>query len=481
MPLRPNEEGILFSCYNTFMKLYNTLTRNVESFEPIHPPKVSLYTCGMTVYDFAHIGHGRKYVGDDILRRTLGRFGYDVTHVQNVTDVGHLVSDGDEGEDKMEKGAKKSGKTVWEVAQDYTKHFYNTMDALNILRPTIICKATEHIREQIALVAKLIEKGFAYDTAEAVYFDVAKFPDYGKLLGQSLDEKKTAVREEVKTGQYKKNPVDFALWFKRVGRFADHAMHWDSPWGDGFPGWHIECSAMSMKYLGETIDIHTGGIDHIPVHHPNEIAQSEAATGKPFVRYWVHYAFLMVDGKKMSKSLGNYHTIEDVLEKGVDPMALRYFYLTAHYRKSLNFTWEGLHAAGQALSELRARMTAAVGSIASPQARRFQQAFDDALASDFNTPQALAVVWEVAKSTLEDGEKVALLSDFDTVLGLELGIGSHTQEVIPAQVQALVDSREALRKAKKFAQADSARAQIEALGFVLEDTPTGIRVKKKTT
>ncbi len=465
------------------MKLYNTLTKTVAEITPLNPPHVGLYTCGMTVYDFAHIGHGRKYVGDDILRRALVRFGYEVKHVQNVTDVGHLVSDADEGEDKMEKGAKKSGKTVWEVAQFYTDHFYRTMDTLNILRPNFVCKATEHIPEQIALVAKLLEKGFAYDTPEAVYFDVTKFPQYGKLLGQSLDEKKTAVRDEVKTGDYKKNPADFALWFKRVGRFSDHAMHWESPWGDGFPGWHIECSAMSMKYLGDTIDIHTGGIDHIPVHHANEIAQSEGATGKQFVRYWVHYAFLMVDGKKMSKSLGNFYTIEDVLEKGVDPMALRYFYLTAHYRKPLNFTWEALAAAGQALSELRSRMPkgehhAALGG----QTKKFLDKFDAALANDLNTAEALAVVWEVAKSSLKESEKAALLANFDSVLGLGFDKGRNgTVSDIPGEVQALLTKREENRKAKNFATADEARQEIEAMGYVLEDTPTGVRVKKKTT
>lgn len=477
------------------LKLYNTLTRKTEEFVPLNPPKVGLYTCGMTVYDFAHIGHGRKYVGDDILRRALSRFGYDVTHVQNVTDVGHLVSDADEGEDKMEKGAKKSGKTVWEVAEFYTRHFYDTMDKLNILRPSIVCKATEHIKEQIALVSKLVEKGYAYDTPEAVYFDVSRFEDYGKLLGQSLEEKKTAVREEVKTGEHKRNPADFALWFKRVGRFTDHAMHWESPWGDGFPGWHIECSAMSMKYLGDTIDIHTGGIDHIPVHHPNEIAQSEGATGKQFVRFWVHYAFLMVDGRKMSKSLGNYYTIEDVLGKGIDPIALRYFYLTAHYRKPLNFTWDALTASAHALEELREKVGSLnhQKSVISKDGKKYKSKFDAALTGDLNTPKALAVVWEVIRSSLNDSEKYSLLVDFDEVLGLRLSHVPMTRvfsvsekaniaaSEIPDEVKSLVDKRQALREAKKFKDADVVRAELESLGYVIEDTPSGIRVKKKTS
>ncbi len=472
------------------MKLFNTLSKTIEEFTPIHPPNVGMYTCGMTVYDFAHIGHGRKYVGDDILRRILTRFGYTVTHVQNVTDVGHLVSDNDEGEDKLEKGAKKQGKTVWEVAENFTKHFYDSMDKLNIIRPSIICKATEHIPEQIALVKTLIEKGFAYDTPEAVYFDVSKFPSYGSIFGgQDLDDKKTAVRETVKTGEHKRNPADFALWFKRVGRFSDHQMHWDSPWGDGFPGWHIECSAMSMKYLGETFDIHTGGIDHIPVHHPNEIAQSEAATGKPFVKYWVHYAFLMVDGRKMSKSLGNFYTIEDVFAKGFDPVALRYFYMTAHYRKSLNFTWDALTAAQNALVELRkvvSHLSEGDRQILSEEKLEkvdsLRKKFDLALADDMNMPQAIAVVWEVIKSNIPSPDKYDLVMDFDEVLGLELkaqNVMTSKEEDISEEIKALVDKREALRKAKKFAEADATRLEIEQKGFVVSDTPNGIKISKK--
>jgi cysteinyl-tRNA synthetase len=453
------------------MKLFNSLSRTIENFEPINPPKVGLYTCGMTVYDYAHIGHGRTYVGEDILRRTLTRFGFTVTHVQNVTDVGHLVSDADEGDDKLEKGAKKQGKTVWEVAEEFTKHFYDSMDKLNILRPTIICKATDHIPEQIALVAKLMEKGFAYDTPEAVYFDVAKFPTYDSLFGnQALSEKQTAARKEVKTGEHKKNPADFALWFKRVGRFADHTMHWDSPWGDGFPGWHIECSAMSMKYLGSSFDIHTGGIDHIPVHHPNEIAQSEAASGKPFVKYWVHYAFLMVDGKKMSKSLGNYYTIEDVFAKKIDPMALRYFYLTAHYRKPLNFTWEALAAAETALRELRISRPGrnSLSQEKLSHIDEYRKRFDEALGNDMNMPRALAVAWEVRKSNIPEPDKYDLLMDFDEVLGLQLQSGD-TKE-IPKEIQDMMDERERLRKEKKFAEADALREKIEEKGFTVKDT-----------
>ena len=306
------------------MRLFNTLTRQVEEFVPIKKGKVGLYTCGPTVYDYSHIGHGWKYVNDDLLKRLLTYNGYQVTHVQNITDVGHLVSDADEGEDKLETGAAKTGKSVWETAEMFIKGFYETMDKLNILRPDVVCRATEHISEQIELIKRLVDKGFAYDTPEAVYFDVAKFPRYGELSGQRLADKLVAARQDVQTGSHIKNPVDCVLWFKLAGRFEKHVMKWDSPWGAGFPGWHIECSAMSMRYLGETFDIHTGGEDHIPVHHTNEIAQSEAATGKPFVKYWMHSAFLTVDGQKMSKSLRNMYRVEDVAEKGFGPMALRY-------------------------------------------------------------------------------------------------------------------------------------------------------------
>lgn len=481
------------------LKLYNTLTRKIEEFQPLTPPRVGFYTCGMTVYDYAHIGHGRKYVGDDILKRTLTYLGYKVMHVQNVTDVGHLSSDTDEGEDKLEKGAAKTGKTVWEAAEFFTKHFYNSMDKLNILRPDVICKATEHIPEQIALVEALMEKGFAYDTPEAVYFDVTKFAHYGKLFGQKLEEKKTAVREEVKTGEYKKHPADFALWFKQIGRFADHTMHWDSPWGEGFPGWHIECSAMSMKYLGETFDIHTGGIDHIPIHHPNEIAQSEAATGKPFVRFWVHHAFLMVDGQKMSKSLDNIYTVEDVKKKGFDPLALRYFYLTAHYRKPLNFTWEALSSAQNALNELRTAISNLKRSSISPEklgkVEAYQKKFTEALIDDLNLPQALAIVWEVVKSNIPSQDKHDLLLDFDEVLGFNLrqvekvtlhqiklpkSHTSLTTSVMPLSAATIsrIDNRELARLSNNFTEADTLRKQIEQIDkLIIEDTPQGPRVK----
>lgn len=408
--------------------LYNSLTKQKELFTPIDDKDVKLYTCGMTVYDYAHIGHGRKYVMDDILKRTLVYNGFKVNHVQNVTDVGHLVSDADDGEDKLEKGAKKQGKTVWEVAEFFTNNFYDSMDKLNITRPTIICKATDHIKEQVELIEKLFKNGYAYDTEEAVYFDTSKFIDYGKMFGQKLEDKKLAVRDEIKTDVNKRNNTDFALWFKRVGKFKDHVMHWDSPWGDGFPGWHVECSAMSMKYLGEQIDIHTGGEDHLSIHHPNEIAQSEGATGKiPFSKFWIHYAFLMVDGTKMSKSLGNYYTIQDILEKQIDPIALRYLYLGAHYKKPMNFTWASLEAASRGLKNLKSQISnykSSPRNILSTEknekVEEFRNKFNLAINDDLNTSKAMAVMFEMLKSNIPSEDKYDLAISFDEVLGLNL-------------------------------------------------------------
>ncbi len=484
----------------------NTLSRKKEKFDPINPPSVGMYTCGMTVYDFAHIGHGRKYVVDDVLKRVLTFNGFDVNHVQNVTDVGHLVSDGDEGEDKMEKGAKKHGKTVWEVAEYYTKHFYDSMDSLNIIRPNVICKATDHIKEQINMVTKLVEKGFAYDTPEAVYFDVSKFKTYGELFGQKLDQKQIAVREEVKEDENKRNPQDFALWFKRVGRFENHTMHWNSPWGDGFPGWHIECSAMATKYLGDQFDIHTGGEDHISIHHPNEIAQSEASSGKsPFVKYWVHTAFLMVDGKKMSKSLGNFYTIEDITNKGFDPIALRYLYLTSHYRDPLNFTWYSLSASQSALEKLRTQVVSlrnqddrnSLSQEKEEKITNFRDSFLQSVNDDLNTAKALSVVWEMLKSSIPSSDKLDLLYSFDEILGFGLSevkeieketielpeskksVINATNEILNSGTISRIDQRELARVAKDYDKADQIRKEIEDVdNILLVDSPEGTVLQK---
>jgi cysteinyl-tRNA synthetase len=530
------------------MRLYNSLTRQKEEFIPVKDKQVGLYTCGMTVYDYAHIGHGRKYVNDDVLRRTLQYLGYQVKHVQNVTDVGHLVSDEDQGEDKLEKGARKHGKTVWEVAEYFTRDFYKSMDKLNILRPHIICRATEHIPDQIQIIKKLVDRGLAYETEEAVYFDVTMFPNYGQMFGQKLEDKKQAVRKEVMQGEHKKNSADFTLWFKRVHRFADHVMHWDSPWGDGFPGWHLECSAMSLKYLGnafddhghlqlsqtQTIDIHTGGIEHLPIHHPNEIAQSEGATGhNPFVNYWLHSNHLLVDGKKMSKSLGNFYRVQDI-EKSLgrsrfkaqsvnqmfrndskthensskpmfnnralnipkfDPLALRYFYFSAHYRRELNFTWEGIAGAQTALEKLRKFMSKVKGQMSNVQrsqlsveklgkVTKWQEQFTARISDDLDMPGALATVWDMLKDNIPDYDKVDLLLDWDQVLGLKLPEVESVSDIEVGQkpevspvVKELVEQRKIARARKDWDTADRLRQQIETLGFTFEDTPHGSKVK----
>jgi len=465
------------------MKIYNTLSRKIEDFEPLNPPRVGMYTCGPTVYDYTHIGHLRKYIGDDILRRVLTASEYEVKHIQNVTDVGHLTSDGDEGDDKLEKGAKDRGETVWEVAKFFTDYFYKSLDQVNVLRPNIICRATEHIGEQIKLIEKLVKKGFTYQTDEAIYFDISKFPGYGKLSGQNLEEQKTGARKEVIVDPQKKHPADFALWFFTVGKFKDHTMKWSSPWGEGFPGWHIECSAMSMEYLGDSFDIHTGGIDHIPVHHENEIAQSEAATEKCFAKYWIHHNWLIIDGEKMSKSKKNFYRIEEIQEKNFDPLALRYLFLTAHYRDKLNFTWESLQAAQNALDNLRE----IIRDWDEPKigCAQYEQDFMGAVNSDLNIPQALAVLWDMVKSDPPAGKagyptsaKAKTILEMDKILGLGLENYLGKPIEVPEEVMHLVRKREQTRNTGKFSEADKLRKQIKKLGFEIEDTPAGPKIKK---
>jgi len=458
------------------LKLYNTLSRKVEEFAPLNPPKVGMYSCGPTVYDYTHIGHLRKYVGDDILRRILEANGYEVKHVMNITDVGHLVSDEDTGEDKMEKGARESGRSVWEVANFFEDYFWKSVETVNTKRPNIVAKATEHIKEQIKLIHRLEKNGFIYTTEHAVYFDISKFATYTKLSGQKLEEKETGAREDVFIDKQKKTPQDFVLWFFTVGHFKDHTMRWPSPWGEGFPGWHIECSAMSMEYLGDSFDIHTGGIDHIPVHHANEIAQSEAASGKPFVKYWVHHNFLIVDGEKMSKSKKNFYRIDEILEKNFDLSALRYLFLTAHYRDKLNFTWKSLEAAQNALNNLREIIRdwdePKVGCA------EFEQRFMEAVNNDLNTPQALAVLWDMVKSDYPSSAKARSLLKMDKILGLKLDEYLGKKVEIPAEVQKLVNQREQVRKSGDFKKSDELRHKIKKLGFEIEDTPSGPKVKE---
>lgn len=407
------------------LKIYNTLTRKREEFKPINTDVVTMYNCGLTVYDFAHIGNLRSFTMADCIRRSLEFLGYNVKQVQNFTDVGHLVSDGDDGEDKMEKGAKKIGKTVWEVAQYYIDAALLDFHKMNFEEPEIRPKATDNIPEQIAMIAHLFDNGYAYDTSSAVYFDTAKFKDYGILTGQNLNDKLTGVRGEVMVDEEKKNPADFRLWQKAIGENANHSMQWDSPWGRGFPGWHLECSAMAQKFLGDTIDIHTGGVDHIPVHHTNEIAQSEGTTHKHFVNYWYHNEFLLVDNKKMSKSLGNFYTLSQLEELGFSPMHLRYFYYTANFRKIQNFSIAGMESAKVAYDKLKKAIenlkpTNVDVEIEDLKANKFYVNFQNAIEDSFNYPVAVAETWGMINSKLDDNTKINLITKFEKALGLEL-------------------------------------------------------------
>lgn len=474
------------------MKLFNTRTRAVETVKPVHG-EVGVYACGPTVYDYTHIGHLRKYTMDDVLVRMLRHEGFKVTFVENITDVGHLTSDGDTGEDKLEKGAKKYGKSAWDVAREFEDYFWKSMDAMGVVRPDVSCRATDHIAEQLQLVQELEKKGHTYVIeGDGVYFDVSTFPDYGKMAGLNLEQQQAGARVEEVAG--KRHPQDFALWkFERPGE--DRAMVWKSPWHErSFPGWHIECSAMSMKYLGEQFAIHTGGIDHIPVHHTNEIAQSEAATEKvPFVDIWVHHNFLHVEGEKMSKSLGNVFTIDDVREKGFSPSALRLLFLTAHYRSELNFTWKNVEGAQKSYSKLVSHYVAweqaAVENPAaqlenlqiSKKAQEYKASFFSTLRNDLSTAEAVAVVWEIVKSELLPSEKKILLDEFDTVLGLNIAQAAQmsndkqTTEAteIPQVVEDLLKERDAARAAKQWQTADALREKIAQLGYKVLDLPDG--------
>ena len=469
------------------MKLYNTASRKIEEFKPLNPPSVTFYSCGPTVYDYTHIGHLRTYVNNDVLKRALGFLGYKVKHVMNITDVGHLTGDSDEGEDKMEKGAGKKGTTVWELARVYTDYFISSLDEMNIIRPDVFSNATQHIPEFIEMIKVLESKGFTYETDEAIYFDISKFKNYGKLSGQKLEDKITAARKEVRIDAGKRNPADFVLWFKATGRFKNHIMRWPSAWGEGFPGWHIECSAMCMKYLGETVDIHAGAIDLIPVHHENEIAQSEAATGKPFVRYWFHNDFLLVDGQKMSKSLGNFYTIDDLKNSKIGPMALRLLFLQTHYRQIMNFTWESLSASGNAYNKLVNHICELKQKISESNlkkgygedAKNYRQKFVDAISDDLQAPKAVAVLWEIIKSNLPPDEKLRLILEIDEVLGLNLKNAKFFAVEIPEEIKKLAQEREKARLAQDFQKSDELRKKIAEKGYSVKDTAEGYKISKK--
>jgi cysteinyl-tRNA synthetase len=469
------------------IQIYNTITRRKGVFQPIESGKVRMYNCGPTVYDQAHIGNLRTYIFADLIRRGFEVLGYAVRQVMNITDVGHLTSDADEGEDRMLVGARRTGRDPWEIAEHFTNLFFEDTAALNILRPHVVCRATEHIPEMIALVQRLEAKGYTYKIDDGIYFDVSRFPDYGRLSGQTLDELRAGARVEV--NPQKRHPADFALWRKAT---PQHIMQWDSPWGRGFPGWHIECSAMSMKYLGETLDVHTGGEDHIATHHPNEIAQSEAATGKPFVNTWMHGRFLRwsEDDRRMSKSSGEFLVVGDLVTRGFDPLAFRYHCLTASYRVPLTFSWAGMESAAEGLRSLREnvrRLAEETREIpASVPLSAFGERFQAAIADDFNAPEALAVTWETireANRTADGAEKRALLEmvlDFDRVLGLGLADATDTDKVLPTEVAALILQREAARDARDWATADALRETIRQHGYEVEDAPSGTRWRKST-
>lgn len=456
------------------MELYNTLTRSKQEFKPIDDKKVGIYSCGPTVYWNQHIGHMYAYVQWDSLVRALKYLGYQVKWVMNITDVGHLTSDEDEGEDKMEKGAKREGISVWEIADKYIKQFKDSMALLNIQLPDVIARATDHIQEQIDLIKKIEERGFTYQTKTGLVFDTAKFPDYAKFANLKLDKQEAGARVEVDTE--KRNPWDFLLW---VTNQPEHIMKWESPWGVGFPGWHIECTAMSTKYLGESFDIHTGGKEHVAVHHTNEIAQSYGAFGHQTANYWLHNEWLLINGEKMSKSLGNNVTAEDLKAKGYDLMALRYLILTSHYRKGIDFTFESLDGASKALNRLRtvaANLVKEVkegGEAGLEEMVDYGAQFREALEDDLNMPEALATVWKTIKSGLGGQEKLALLATFDQVLGLDIFKVGHEEVTVSDEARKLVDLRDSLRMEKKWEEADKVRQQLEEMGFKVLDTKNG--------
>jgi cysteinyl-tRNA synthetase len=465
------------------LRLYNTLGRTLQEFRPISPGRVGFYGCGPTVYNYAHIGNLRTYIFEDILVRTLRGLGFEVKHVMNVTDVGHLTGDDDSGEDKMVKSAQERGKSVLEVAAFYTEAFFKDTGRLNILRPTVVCKATEHVADMIGLIKKIEANGYTYFAGGNLYFDVTKFPKYGELALLNLEDLKAGARIEI--DENKRNPADFALWFTK-GKFENQALVWDSPWGRGYPGWHIECSAMSMKYLGEQFDIHAGGIDHIPIHHTNEIAQSEAATGKKWVNYWLHGEFLVLDKGKMSKSKGGFLTLQTLIDAGYDPLDYRLFVLGAHYRSQLQFSYEALdssRASRKSLMETVIALKAKVGDAGvpplGPKASSYVEAFVGHLCQDLASPRALAELWGLLRdSQVPPAEALAAAYKMDEILGLGLAEAKKpdaaaVDPALAAEIDALVAERVAAKKSKDWARADAIRAELKSKGILLEDGPSG--------
>lgn len=460
--------------------LYNTLTRKKELLTPIAPPVVSMYSCGPTVYSYAHIGNLRAYVFMDELRRALKFAGYTTRSVMNITDVGHLTSDGDDGEDKMQSAANKQHKTPEQIAAVYSEAFFKDLDRLHILLPEVIAKATDNIPEMIEFVKALCDKGYGYETDDGIYFDISKFDGYGKLSRCNLDDALAGARVAVNT--QKRHPADFALWKKAE---KNHVQQWQSPWGMGFPGWHIECSAMGKKYLGERFDIHTGGVDHIPIHHENEIAQSEALEGHKVVNMWLHNEFVLVDGGKMSKSLGNVYTIDELIERGYHPLAFRYFCMNTHYRNKLNFTFDGLTSAQTAYTRLRAAISACENAKSGSDTDKAtveacKEKILDAVFDDLNYPLALGELWTLAKTNCREAFDAA--KELDALFGLDLHIPCETEKAsdeFPANIIAIAEERFAARKNKDWAKSDALRAELDKLGYSVLDGKDGYELKKK--
>lgn len=469
------------------MKLtfYNTLTRKKEEFHSIDENRVRMYSCGPTVYSYAHIGNFRTYIFMDTLRRVLKYNGYELKHVMNITDVGHLESDADEGEDKMEKAARKEKKDPYEIANFYTEIFLKDMEKLNIDKPEIITKATENISQMIEYVKEIIKNGYAYETSKGIYFDISKLDKYPVLSNRKLDDQIAGARVDV--DPEKKNPYDFALWIKAP---ENHIMKWESPWGLSYPGWHLECSTMGRRFLGEEFDIHTGGVDHIPTHHENEIAQSKGATGKIPAHVWMHCEYLQVDGGKMSKSLGNTYTISQLEEKSISPLAFKLFCFTAHYRNKLNFTFEGAYGAQKALERLYdsyIKNANGVDDVDEDIIKEYEERFLAYINDDMNMPGAMSVVWEIARNAKKSIKFADLLLKFDKVLGLDmknaenylLEFKHEESEELPEEIKALVEERKQARAEKNWVKSDEIRDRIISLGYRIKDTKDGIIVKKE--
>ncbi len=463
------------------VQFYNTLTRQKGEFKPLEGNMVRIYSCGPTVYSYAHIGNFRAYIFMDTLRRVLQYNGYELNHVMNITDVGHLESDADEGEDKMEKAARKENKDPYEIAKYYTEIFFRDMERLHIQRPEKVAKATEHISEMLEFVQELVKNGYAYETSRGIYFDISKLDKYPVLSNRNIEEQIAGARVDV--DEEKRNPYDFALWIKAP---ETHIMKWESPWGLSYPGWHIECSAMGRKYLGDEFDIHTGGIDHIPTHHENEIAQSKGLTGKVPAKCWMHVEFLQVDGGKMSKSLGNTYTLDQLQEKGIEPLAYKLFCFTAHYRTKLNFTFDTALSTQKALNRLREgflKHQEGTEEIASEKIKEYEDKFLATINDDLNMPAAMGIVWEIIRNQEKAKQYAKLLLKFDKVLGLDLEnskqyLEEAKQIELPEEIAELLEKRKQARENKDWKIADQIRDQLKEKGYSVKDTKEGMTVEK---